>query len=151
MHKEGTYVLILWMIALCLLLINIQKSDFFNIGPSNDLCFLGMKINTIHKYILFCLFCFMNSLMRKINNVILYPWVTLNVQDEEKIKPQSMHFDAYLTSNISNLFVWIDWIIYMNILLTQIDFILVEMIADFICLNYLTYKYLKNDGYQIIK
>jgi hypothetical protein len=130
------------VIVTAMALMNESSSHFFHMGPSKDLIFIGIQLDTFYKYNLFCIFCFTNSLMRKINNNILIPWITLVVQDESKVKPEDMHFDAYLITNISNLYTWVDWILYMNILFTQIDIIFVEIVADLIVLNTSTYYYL---------
>lgn len=152
-QRYSSVLLFIWITSIVILGTSIYKnsnSNFFRIGPSNNLLFLGFDIDTYFKYYSFCSFCFINSCIRKINTEILNPWITLVIQDESKAKYKNIHLDAYIISNISNFYIWFDWILCINIMLTQIDIILVEMLADFIILNISTFRYLRNDKYDEI-
>jgi hypothetical protein len=52
--------------------------------------------------------------------------------------------DAYTISFISTIYNWVDFFMYMNILLSQIDMLLIEISADLIMNAILTTYYLRS-------
>jgi hypothetical protein len=80
--------------------------------------------------------------MRTLNHVIMQPWITNQVQDISKPIEVST-FAAYEISCVYSAYVWFDFFMYMNILLTQIDMMLIEVGADLIMTVVLTTYYLR--------
>ena len=145
---------IAWIIGCSVLLIFIiNKNDpFYHFGPSKDLKFIGITIDTKIKYFYICIYCFLNTIVRSINHSIIQPWITLNIQNpsnKDNIKIACAH--EIVTINI--VYTWFDWFIYINLLLTQVDMILIEMGSELIVSNLITWKYIKNKknfSYSII-
>ena len=46
--------------------------------------------------------------------------------------------------SMNTLYYWFDWIIYINLLTSQVDMIIVEMISELIVTNLITYKYIRD-------
>jgi len=121
-------------------------STFYRFGPHSDFIVLGIHIDTFDKYILVLFYCACNTAMRNIRNDIILPWVTLTVQDTS---PEAMdrkltlnHKMAYEISNVAAVYAWFDWFIYINLLLSQIDMVLIEVGMDIVATSLITYMYL---------
>lgn len=120
-----------------------EEKDFYKFGPNEDLIILGFKVNNNTKYTIVVSYCFLNSLIRTLYNSILHPWLINNIQDEGKAKYKELNNFSYEVSMVTTAYMWFVWFIYMNILLSQIDMVLVEISAD-IVMSLLTTKYYLN-------
>ena len=133
-----------WMcITICIMsYITYKNQNNIIIGPNPDFYILGFCINTYSKYGIVVSFCFINSSMRTMNVNVLHSWIINEIQDvkNKNIIPKDK---AYTLSFISVLYNWFDWFMYMNILLSQIDMLLIEIIADIMVTFYLTKYYLR--------
>jgi hypothetical protein len=137
-----------WMIIIIFLLAytiinNILNTDshVFRIGPNPDFFILGISIDTFPKYGIIVSFCFINSGIRSINGNVLHSWIINEVQDIKNKNPMN-YKKAYVISFISIIYNWFDFFMYMNILLSQIDMLFVEILSDLIMNFYLTKHYL---------
>ena len=137
-------ILLTWLCTL-LALISIMsyndKNSKLNIGPSDSLIIFGTMINTNKKYIAVVLLCIFNSAVRTMNTNIIHPWVINNIQDT-KIYFEVNIYHAYEITAIHAIYGFIDWYFYMNIILSQIDLFMVEMIVDLIMAILTTRYYL---------
>ena len=116
-------------------------TNIYRFGPNEDLYILGFCIDTVEKYSTIAVFCFINSGVRTLNHVIMQPWITNQVQDISKPMEVSAS-SAYEISCVSSAYIWFDFFMYMNILLTQIDMMLIEVGTDLIMTTILTTYYL---------
>jgi hypothetical protein len=159
-QRNITFFLLVWMFIVSYIIITISirtksteinstgtnstgtNKTFFAFGPNEQFIFFSIVIDTYSKYYVIILFSFLNSCVRKLNSNIVQPWITLNIQNEDKIKTPNIIFDGFFITNISNLYNWIDWVIYMNLLFAQVDIVVVEIIAEMLILNLSTYYYI---------
>ena len=114
----------------------IGENPFFNIGPSPKLSVIGIYIDNYPLYYCFVAYCIANTFVRSVNNNIILPYITLEIQGEKNPK------SAYEIVLFSTIYHWFDWIIYINMLLSQIDFVIVEMLSDIIMNHIITYWYI---------
>src|SRR3990167_3981463 len=126
---------------------NYENPKYFHVGPRDDLVVIGIVVSNIYIYSFVIGYCFCNTTVRVVNQNVLYPWLLHQVQhkkSEKKINSFKKSFkkkfiwDVVFTTIIHSGYYWIDWIIYLNLLLAQIDFFLVEVITDIIvnvCIN----------------
>lgn len=152
MQQIVSRVLGAWVVAIGIAIASLSKyasleqKAFYRFGPNDDLNILGLTIDTSGKYMGVVLYCFVNSVMRTMYHKFLDPWLINNVQDESKSKPLSMHACAYEITCVHTIYVWFDWFIYMNILLSQVDMVLVEIGADLVMSVLTTAYYLRGGG-----
>lgn len=145
-------LLSVWMVCIVTLmgtLISREKTSnntFYRFGPHPDLVILGIRIDTFDKYLLILFYCACNTAMRSIRNDIIKPWITLTIFDTSpdamERKKTLSHIIAYEISNISAVYGWFDWFIYINLLLSQVDMVLIEVGMDIIATSIITYMYL---------
>ncbi|MEX0597795.1 MAG: hypothetical protein WD512_14985, partial [Candidatus Paceibacterota bacterium] len=140
---------IIWIaiiyIILTLLVHNSSPEDslFYRIGPHDSLKILGVRIDTNLKYFGLIFYSFINSIFRATLHNYISPWMINNVQDEEKSKKHLKYYNVFEMTTISVIYTWTDWLIYMNILLTQIDMMIIEVSGDLIMSYVTTYYYLQ--------
>jgi hypothetical protein len=129
-------IISLWMIIVTITIVYLSKyasdeqKQIYNFGPNKNLIILGFVINTREKYILVISYCFINSIFRTLYNSILHVWLINNIQDESKIKHPNINLFAYEITIVTTIYNWFDWFIYINILLSQIDMVIIEIISD---------------------
>ena len=142
-----------WIIACSVILIFIinRNDKFYTFGPNENLSFIGITINTKIKYFCLILYCFLNTIIRSLNNCIIQPWIILNIENplmKKKIK------NAHEIISLNLIYTWFDWFIYINLLLVQIDMVIIEIISEIIVKNIITWKYIQNkikNEYEIIE
>ncbi len=119
-----------------------EDNHFYHFGPSKNLVILGFTIDTVYKYLALVSYCFINSMMRTLYSTILNVWMMNTIQDETVEKPREINKLAYEINTVCTIYVWFDWFIYMNILLSQIDMVLIEITADLLMSTLTTRYYL---------
>jgi hypothetical protein len=87
--------------------------------------------------------------MRALYQTILHPWLVTYIQDETKIKPPAVQPFAYQVTIVIQIYAWFDWFMYMNILLSQIDMVIVEIVAD-LMMSIITTRYYLNRNQNYI-
>lgn len=143
-------ILLTWLFILVSLITIMsynEKNVKITIGPSDSLIIFGTMINTYKKYIAVVILCIFNSAIRTINSNIIHPWIINNIQDT-KIYFKVNVYHAYEITVIHSVYGFIDWYFYMNIILSQIDLFMVEMIVDLI-MAMLTTRYYMNIKLQL--
>ena len=120
-----------------------ESQQFYRFGPSENLVVFGLKVDTYSKYSVIVAYCFINSLLRSAYRDILLAWQTNSVQDITKTKKKDMHCFAYEVSFVTTIYGWMDWYIYINLLLSQVDMILIEISSD-LFMSFATTRYYLN-------
>ena len=117
-----------------------QENRLFQIGPNPNLLILGICVDTHEKYVIVVSFCFVNSGFRCLNHNILQSWLINTVQNKAVFNVNTRQ--SYEISFISTIYNWFDFFMYMNILMSQIDMLMVEIISDLIMTTIITKHYL---------
>lgn len=137
-----------WILLICIvltvLLCNIpsEYKTFYRFGPHKDLRILGIQIDNGWKYFGVFLYSFINSVFRAAFHNYLNPWMINNVQDESRPKQHLDRYSVYEIASVCVIYQWTDWLLYMNILLAQIDMMIIEVSADLMMSYVTTYYYL---------
>ena len=125
-----------------------ETIQFYKFGPSDSLIVFGLSINTFTKYIIIMVYLCSNSLVRTLNHNVLSPWITNRVQDITIEKNNEIKSIAYEITYVVAIYSWVDFFIYMNILLSQVDMLLIEILINVIISGFITNYYL---NYKIIR
>ena len=146
-----------WMIMILTILLSyifanteqfVGDTSFYRFGPNPELVILGITIDTPEKYGLIVLYAVINTVIRNLDHSIIAPWITLNVQNinaqpTEDTEKKDTH-KQFEISIINTIYSWFDWLIYINMLLAQVDMFLLETITDVIAIYFVTRWYIKN-------
>ena len=157
MEKLVSRIVIIWMSIIMITIsglynhMNETGVNYYRFGPHDNFIIIGIQINTGGKYFIAVLYCFINSLIRTSINNILKPWLINSVQDINIVKPRQIRGFAYEVTNVITIYNWVDWYVYMNLLLAQVDLFLTEMFADVFMSGLTTYYYLNTESKKQIE
>jgi hypothetical protein len=144
----------LWMASIVAVMGFVASDNpIFQFGPNENLYILNVAIDTPAKYAVVVTVCFVNSGIRTMNHNILQPWIINVIQDKTNATRIS-YSQSYELSFVYTIYNWFDFFLYMNILLSQIDMLLVEVIADLIVTFFLTTDYVRSKptpSYQLLE
>ena len=173
-----------------------NNASFYRFGPQHDLIILGFTIDTPEKYTGIVIYAIINTVIRNLDQNIITPWITLNVQNvNAPLAPRSLlsphthtapiaahtahtahaaHASIitdieigiagaasladtssceddhkyiprqYEISITNTIYSWFDWLIYIHMLLAQIDMFLIEVFTDILAICIVTRWYIKN-------
>jgi hypothetical protein len=103
---------------------------------------LNIRINTPFRYSVVAFYSILNNIVRNLNNNILSPWITHNIQDDtEEAKTRKSllnHRVAHTINIVNNIYRWFDFLIYIHLLLSQIDLFLIESCSDVFIVTIIT-------------
>jgi len=119
-----------------------QTNSLFVFGPNPNLYILGVCIDTTEKYVIVASFCFINSGVRTANHNMIQSWI-INILQDQKIVTHADPCLSYEFTLTSTLYIWFDFFMYMNIIMSQIDMFLIEVISDMITTCIVTTYYLR--------
>jgi hypothetical protein len=118
--------------------------DFFNFGPSKTLQILGITIDSYIKYIILISYICINNLFKELKDSIVDPWL---INDIKILKSDVISLEIYqlalFVSSVNTVYIWIDWFISIQMILTQFDLLCVEILSD-LFFNYLSIYYYWN-------
>lgn len=145
-----SYIFIIWILIIIIILTLLlthekdkSKMSFYNFGPSDRLIIMGLIINTPFKYILILILSFINSSVRAVSHNYINPWIINNIQNENENENKLNKRIVYQISIVNTIYTWIDWLLYMNILLAQIDMLIYEIISEIIISTLFNRYYMK--------
>jgi hypothetical protein len=143
-----------WMVVILTIMLSYifaNKEDysgdtsFYRFGPNPELVIIGIVIDTPTKYGLVVLYAVINTIIRNLDHNIIVPWIMLNVQNIKITNIDAKDISKqYEISIINTIYSWFDWLIYIHMLLAQIDMFLLELTTDVIAIYFVTRWYIKN-------
>jgi len=143
-----------WMVVILTIMLSYifaNKEDytgdtsFYRFGPNPELVIIGIVIDTPTKYGLVVLYAVINTIIRNLDHNIIVPWIMLNVQNIKITNIDTKDISKqYEISIINTIYSWFDWLIYIHMLLAQIDMFLLELTTDVIAIYFVTRWYIKN-------
>jgi hypothetical protein len=146
-------LLMLWLVGSVFMLqtLDLMHSDFMTMGPSPHTKFMTLSIDTWHKWALLASATFANTCVSDFMSDAIVPWIMNTVQDHKtKYLPYSK-FTCYLISQLWNVYCGIMSIFAIGLMTSQIDFLLVRMLADLITSTFTTYKFMRHKVVDKVK
>ncbi len=116
--------------------------DFYQFGPSEHLIILGLVIDSYALYAGVVFYSFFNTLIRNLNNKIVCAWITLVVHDTTVSKHDISQLYIYEITIMSAIYTYIDWFIYLNLVFSQLDIVLIEFAGEMFITFLVTRMYL---------
>lgn len=107
------------------------SSRFFRTGPHSDFIFFNMAIDNYAKYSCLALYSCINSIVRTLHKNVLQSFMYNNVLNKSTplcSKTKTRH--TVEIASIATLYMWFDWFIYMNLTLSQVDMMVIEIVFD---------------------
>lgn len=118
-----------------------EDNGFFKIGPNERLRLFGRPINTLGRYFLVVFYTMVSTVVRTLQQEVVSPWIIQSVQNNE-IKSEYVLRYGMLVVIVNVTYIWVDWFMYINILLAQVDLLVIEMAGNVAMSMYTTGLYL---------
>lgn len=138
--------LILWLVIVVTVFkdIGLLDTKFMSMGPSDKTVFMGMVLDTWHKWGLVATFTFVNTSINDFMSDAISPWILNTITDH---KTRFLPYSKTTCLAISQL-----WAIYCNVMsvfglflaMTQVDFVLIRMGADLTVNVYTNLRFMRN-------
>ena len=140
-----------WTVTILISLIVLLKKgtafkDFYQFGPSSNLVILGLVVDNYILYIGIILYSFLNTVIRNMNNQVVCAWITLVVHNITIPKDTIPQLYIYEITLMSSFYTYIDWFIYLNLVFSQIDIILIELAGELFITFMVTRMYLETSA-----
>jgi len=144
--RAAITVLMVWtaLVVGSLQYLDLMHSDFMTFGPSTHTKFMTISIDTWHKWGLLVTATFTNTCVADFMSDAIAPWLQNTIQDHKtKYLPYSK-FTCYTISQLWTVYCGIMSIFAISLITSQIDFLLIRMLADLITSTFTTYKFMRH-------
>lgn len=141
-----TVVLMCWLLLVLVVFkdIGMLDSKFMTFGPSESTQFMGMVLNNWYRWGLVAGFTFVNTSVNDFMSDALSPWILNTITDH---KTRFIPYPKWVCLTITQM-----WSMYCNIMsvfsiflaMSQIDFVLIRMLADLVVNAYTTTKFIRD-------
>lgn len=138
-------VLMGWLIVVMSIFkdIGLLDTSFMTFGPSVTAKFMGVVLDTWYKWGMVAGFTMVNTSVNDFMSDAISPWILNTITDH---KSKYIPYPKYICLLISQL-----WSIYCNLMsvfgmflaMTQIDFVLIRMVADLTVNTYTNLKFMR--------
>jgi len=143
-------VLMMWLVIVMTLFkdIGLLDTSFMTFGPSQTAKFMGVVLDTWYKWNMVAGFTLVNTSVNDFMSDAISPWLLNTITDH---KSKYIPYPRYVCLLISQL-----WSIYCNLMsvfgmflaMTQIDFVLIRMLADLTVNTYTNLKFMRFKEYS---
>jgi len=131
------------VIALGVLLQKVTAfKNFYQFGPSENLVILGLVVDNYYLYTGVVFYSFFNTVLRNLNNQVVCAWITLVVHDTTISKEYISSLYIYEITLMSAIYTYIDWFIYLNLVFSQLDIVLIEFAGELFITYIVTRMYI---------
>jgi hypothetical protein len=146
-------LLMVWLVGSVFLLqtLDLMHSDFMTLGPSAHSRFMTLSIDTWHKWAIMATATFANTCVSDFMSDAIMPWIQNTVQDHKTKYLPYNKFTCYMISQLWNVYCGIMSIFSISLMTSQIDFLLIRMLADLITSTFTTYKFMRHKVVDRIK
>lgn len=151
--RMAVSVLMLWLTIVMILFkdIGLLDTSFMSFGPSSTAKFMGAVLDTWYKWGMVALFTLINTSVNDFMSDAISPWLLNTITDH---KSKYIPYPKYVCLGISQL-----WSVYCNLMsvfgmflaMTQIDFVLIRMMADLTVNTYTNLKFMRFKEYSPAK
>lgn len=119
-----------------------SDNEYFSWGP--PVLFLSYNITSnLMFYLLICMI-FVHQLITNWIYEVVYPWIINTIQNPRTTTLEYSKPMCLLIVNMNSLYTQIHLAFVINGITSQVSFLVVLIIADFITLSYINWKYIKD-------
>jgi hypothetical protein len=151
--RVAVCVLMAWLTLVMILFndIGLLNTSFMSFGPSATAKFMGTVLDTWYKWGMVAIFTLVNTSVNDFMADAISPWLLNTITDH---KNKYIPYPKYVCLGISQL-----WSVYCNLMsvfgmflaMTQIDFVLIRMMADLTVNTYTNMKFMRFKEYSPAK
>ena len=148
--RLAVVVLLSWLAAVVIVFkhLGLLETRYMAFGPSPGTFFMGVVLDTWPRWGLVATFTFLNTCMNDFFSDSISPWILNTITDH---KTRFIPYPKAVCLLISQA-----WAVYCNIMsvlgmmvaLSQIDFVLIRMVADLTVNTYTNLKFMRNKTFS---
>ena len=121
-----------------------DSSPFLNVGPSDKTELFGVKLDNWYIWWCVTIYTFISTAIAAFASDSIVPWITNTIQDHKtKYIPYSS-ISCWLIIQLWTVYAVTQSVIGLFVALTQVDFLLVRLLADMIVNHFTTAYFLRN-------
>lgn len=137
-------VLIMWLVLIvgCFAHLGIMESDIVAFGPSEHTFFMGIAINSWYRWTWVAIFTFLTTAINDFVGDSIVPWIQNTVQDHKTLWIPYSKFTCWAITQAYAIYSCTMSIFAIYLLMSQLDFMIIRMIADSLVNAYTTYRFL---------
>lgn len=121
-----------------------DNSPFLNMGPSDETELFGVKLDNWYIWWCVAIYTFISTAIAAFASDSILPWITNTIQDHKtKYIPYSP-ISCWLIIQLWTVYAVTQSVIGLFVALTQVDFLLIRLIADMIVNHFTTAYFLRN-------
>lgn len=128
-----------------------DNSPFLNFGPSPRTELFGVKLDSWWEWWAVALYTFFSTAIAAFSTDSVVPWITNTVQDHKNVYLPFSKFSCWMIIQVFTFYAVTQSVIGLFVALTQVDFMLIRMIADMIVNHFTTYWFLRNKKVDLHK
>jgi hypothetical protein len=146
-------LLMVWLCIVAVVFkdIGLLETRFVTFGPSAATVFMGVTLDTWYKWGLVAAFTFVNTLVNDFMSDAISPWIVNTITDH---KTRYIPYSKGVCLLITQM-----WAVYCNLMgvlalfiaMTQIDFVLIRMVADLTVNMYTNLKFMHNKVHDALR
>ena len=133
---------ILSSIVFCAIMLD-DNSPFLNFGPSDRTVLFGVKLNTWGVWWCVAIYTFVSTAVAAYASDSIVPWITNTVQDHKTRYIPYNKWTCWAIIQIFTCYAVIMSVIGLFVALSQIDFMVIRLVADLMVNHYTTFFFLK--------
>lgn len=120
-----------------------DNSPFLSFGPNTRTSLMGVKLDTWVKWWCVALYTFVSTSIAAFSGDSLVPWITNTIQDHKATYIPYSKTTCLVIIQVFTIYAVIMSVMGMFVALTQVDFMLVRILADMIVNHYTTEWFLR--------
>ena len=148
--RKSIAVLICWLIIVLFAFksIGLFTTDFMRFGPSETTKIMTLTINDWHEWWMVATASFLSTCMNDFFSDALGPFFINTIQDHKTRYLPYSKTTCYIILQLWSTYCCLMSIFSIGLLMSQIDFLLIRLLADLIVNSFTTFKFLKNKEYN---
>lgn len=128
-----------------------DNSPFLNFGPSPNTELFGVKLDTWWEWWAVAIYTFVSTAIAAFSTDSVVPWITNTVQDHKnKFLPFSK-LSCWVIIQVFTFYAVTQSVIGLFVALTQVDFMLIRLLADMLVNHFTTYWFLRHKVVDSVK
>lgn len=121
-----------------------DNSSFLNFGPSARTELFGVKLDQWWEWWAVALYTFFSTAIAAFSTDSVVPWITNTVQDHKNMYLPYSKITCWFIIQVFTFYAVTQSVIGLFVALTQVDFMLIRLLADMLVNHFTTYWFLRD-------
>jgi hypothetical protein len=151
--RLASVVLLTWLCTVIAVFkqLGMFDSAYMNFGPSPKTMFMTVTLDTWYRWGLVAWFTFINTCMNDFFSDAISPWLLNTVIDHKARYLNYPKAVCLLISQVWSIYCAVMGVLGLMVALSQIDFVLIRLLADLLVNTYTNLKFMQNKVYDTSK